>query len=86
MVSVFFADTVNAKAQHTSTTTSIIFSEPLRRSRDYANVIRVQYAPHRTTNVIHSRAVQRLGGAGMLQIRPRFGRERHENSSYRGHN
>ena len=30
-------------------------SEPLRRSRDYAGVIRVQHTPHRTTNVVHSR-------------------------------
>ena len=30
-------------------------SEPLRRSRDYAGVIRVQHAPHRTTNVVISR-------------------------------
>ena len=28
-------------------------SESLRRSRDYAGVIRVQHAPHRTTNVVH---------------------------------
>ena len=30
-------------------------SEPLRRSQDYAGGIRVQHAPHRTTNVVHGR-------------------------------
>ena len=30
-------------------------------------------------------SVQRLGGEGMQQICPRFGRCRHENSPYRGH-
>ena len=30
-------------------------SEPLRRSRDYAGVIRVQHDPHRTTNAVHTR-------------------------------
>ena len=56
MVSVFFADTVNAKARHTSTMTSIILASPCGdRERDYAGVIRVQHAPHRTTNVVHGR-------------------------------
>ena len=32
-----------------------------------------------------TRPVQRLGGAGMYPIFPRFGRKRHENSPYWGH-
>ena len=69
MVSVFFTDTVNAKARHTSTMTSIILASPCGdRERDYAGVIRVQHAPHRTTNVVHGRFLQvhQLGEDGRL--------------------
>ena len=62
MVSVFFADTVNAKTRQSSTMTSIILSEPLRRSRNCAGVIRVQHAPHRTMTMAGSSPID-IGGS-----------------------
>ena len=53
--SVFFDDTVKAKAWQTSTMTSIILASPCGDRENYAGVIRVQHAPHRTTNAVHRR-------------------------------
>ena len=68
MVAVFFADTVKAKARQTSTITSFHhLSEPLQRLRNYAGVIRIQHAPHRTTNIVHSR-LRSHRHRGLLQV------------------
>ena len=53
MVSVFFADTVNAKARQTSTMTSIIIASPCAIARLCRHHSRTA-CPHRT-NVVHSR-------------------------------
>ena len=54
MASVFFADTVNAKARQTSATTSIILASPCDDRKTIQASSAYSIPPHRTTNVVRS--------------------------------